>query len=176
MNDICSSRQINKIVCTKQCCVLHHWKYSDTAANEMRFHSSREERAGCIMINEKDQLLIVQSRGNKWGFPKGKRKDLTESAINCAMREVKEETGLTIQIDETTPHITLNRVTYFIKCIRLKAIDIDTIDVNTDSSGIGWIHTSCLREATIPTTSHTKTILNHRWPYLSKLFANFRFE
>ena len=48
--------------------------------------------AGFIIICE-DHVLLVSTHKNIWGFPKGKRKT-KEQHIDCAYRELKEETGL----------------------------------------------------------------------------------
>ncbi len=48
--------------------------------------------AGGLIFNDKDQLLMIFRRG-KWDLPKGKL-DEGESIEACALREVKEETGL----------------------------------------------------------------------------------
>ena len=49
-------------------------------------------------INEKGTwkvLLILHREGNHWGFPKGKANP-KESALQAAVRELQEETGLAI--------------------------------------------------------------------------------
>ncbi len=48
--------------------------------------------AGGIVINELDQILII-CRRSKWDLPKG-HVDPGETFESCALREVKEETGL----------------------------------------------------------------------------------
>ena len=48
--------------------------------------------AGGVVKNEKDQVLFIYRRG-KWDLPKGKN-DTGETAKDCGLREVKEETGL----------------------------------------------------------------------------------
>lgn len=41
-------------------------------------------------------LLILHSKGNHWGFPKGKA-SAGETPLESATRELREETGLTIE-------------------------------------------------------------------------------
>lgn len=48
--------------------------------------------AGGVVKNEKNEILFIYRRG-KWDLPKGKN-DGDESAKQCALREVMEETGL----------------------------------------------------------------------------------
>jgi ADP-ribose pyrophosphatase YjhB (NUDIX family) len=48
--------------------------------------------AGGLVKNEKDEILMIFRRG-KWDLPKGKL-DKNEKPEVCAVREVKEETGL----------------------------------------------------------------------------------
>jgi len=47
---------------------------------------------GGIVLNEAGQVLLIYRRG-KWDLPKGKQ-DEGEDIVTCALREVKEETGL----------------------------------------------------------------------------------
>lgn len=50
---------------------------------------------GGLVFNERDELLMIFRRG-KWDLPKGKL-DKGEKLIECAVREVEEETGVRIQ-------------------------------------------------------------------------------
>lgn len=50
------------------------------------------QAAGGVVKNETGEILFIFRRG-KWDLPKGKRDD-DENAEDCAVREVKEETGL----------------------------------------------------------------------------------
>lgn len=48
--------------------------------------------AGGIVTNEKDELLLIY-RHSKWDLPKG-HLEKGESFEDCALREIKEETGI----------------------------------------------------------------------------------
>jgi 8-oxo-dGTP pyrophosphatase MutT (NUDIX family) len=50
------------------------------------------DAGGGVVYNENDEVLLILRRG-KWDLPKGKL-DPGESIIDCALREVIEETGL----------------------------------------------------------------------------------
>lgn len=83
-----------------------------------------EKSCGCIIINGDKVLLIKQTKGH-WGFPKG-HVEKSETEIQTATREVKEETNLDVAIDEnkryTMKYVTdkgkLKEVVLFIaKCV-----------------------------------------------------------
>jgi len=50
--------------------------------------------AGGIILNNKNQIALVSQFGEEWVLPKGKI-DEGEDIIECAKREITEETGLT---------------------------------------------------------------------------------
>lgn len=62
-------------------------------------HLETAPLAGIAVLNP-DMSKVVMVRGygsdGKWGFPKGKKEE-GETDVQCAVREVKEETGLTLQ-------------------------------------------------------------------------------
>lgn len=55
-------------------------------------HFNIIKAAGGVVINKKSELLMIFRRG-KWDLPKGKL-DKGETLEECAVREVKEETGI----------------------------------------------------------------------------------
>lgn len=55
---------------------------------------------GCICISENNKILLVKGRNSrKWSFPKGHRDRTDRSALDCALRELHEETGLRLHKD-----------------------------------------------------------------------------
>ena len=105
-------------------------------------------KAGVILFSpNKKYVLLVKSKSNKirkckWGFPKGNIEP-NENINDCAMRELKEETGLFINIDNNIiehNHINQGRTLYYcyilnnnmminiIKTIKTHKDDNDEID------------------------------------------------
>ena len=74
--------------------------------------------AGGLVWNEKNELLMI-FRQDKWDLPKGKL-DEGESIETCAIREVREETGLKEVI--LGEFIGITRHEYFDRFIDAKAI------------------------------------------------------
>lgn len=67
----------------------------------------KEKSCGCIIIDDNNKvLLICGNKSNFWGFPKGHMEE-GETEIETALREVKEEVGLDVKIDEEKRY-TLN--------------------------------------------------------------------
>ncbi|QWC00666.1 NUDIX domain-containing protein [Mycoplasmatota bacterium] len=53
-----------------------------------------------VIINDKNQILLQKRSDNKlWGLPGGLM-ELHDSIESCAIREVKEETNLDVQLDK----------------------------------------------------------------------------
>jgi len=60
------------------------------------------KKAGCVILSENNPdkvLLINRKKQGDWSFPKG-HVEKGESYEECAIREVKEETGLNVTLSE----------------------------------------------------------------------------
>ena len=68
----------------------------------------KEKSCGCIIIKNKKVLLVYEKNRNFWGFPKG-HMEAGETEVETALREVKEEVGLDVEIDKERRY-TLNYV------------------------------------------------------------------
>ena len=66
-----------------------------------------EKSCGALVYRRKNrriQLLLIKHRfGGHWSFPKG-HMEKGETEVQTALREVKEETGLSIQLEEGFRH------------------------------------------------------------------------
>ena len=75
----------------------------------------KEKSCGCVVINDENKILMIRSKNEGiWGFPKGHVEN-GETEIETAIREVKEETNIDVEILENNRFI----MNYIIK---------DTID------------------------------------------------
>lgn len=104
-------------------------------------------KAGSMIIY-KNKILIVQSNLNKWGFPKGTRNQ-GESVLDCAIREIKEETSLVVALTEKDRLLyrVNNTVIYYKKLNYKPRINIGhIIREQKDCTGIAWIRLSCLKK------------------------------
>ncbi|MCR5186447.1 MAG: NUDIX domain-containing protein [Clostridia bacterium] len=77
----------------------------------------KEVACGCIIFDKnKNVLLIHQISGDFWGFPKGHVEE-GETELQTALREVKEEVGLDVEITDEKFRYVLNYI--------IKAEDVD---------------------------------------------------
>lgn len=131
----------------------HHKKDVDRLTSQFQAYKQEIPTCGAAMLNPAmDKVLMVRSWGSnaRWGFPKGKlSKDETE--LDCAIREVFEETGFDI-----TPLVSCD--TFYVDTLssgRCSRIFVVT-DVPEDSvfqtrtrkeiSDIKWVPLSALPE------------------------------
>lgn len=138
--------------CQNQCCVIHYRSYSGSL--DFR-HKYNRPKAGVFLHDDAHhRILVVQSRGMKWGPPKG-TVELTDSTLEeCALRELYEETGIRLSESLLTRPIQINRATYY----DVSVDHSDEISVrDCDISGYTWIRTSCIRELDL--NSHCKQLL-----------------
>ena len=68
---------------------------------------------GSICINDNGEVLLVKSQGGKWSFPKGHCEGGQETDLECAKRELYEETSVIAPKSYVSAH-KLRGGTYFI--------------------------------------------------------------
>ena len=137
---------ISDYTCYNGCCNIQIKPYK----YKKFFYSSNKHKAGIFIYDKnKNKILLVQSRGQFWGIPKGTMQD-SESIVDCAIREVYEETGLSISKDHINKSITiLNRSTYFYFEMDECSITVQDSIIDNDANGIGWFNIDCLKKLVI---------------------------
>ena len=139
--------------CNDGCCQIkiNTCKYPKT------FHRNFRKAGVFIFDPKKNKVLLVQSRGHLWGPPKGSL-NMGEQDRNCAVREVKEETGLDISYNDFTKAMKIGRraIIYYLEMDSCDVKVQDNIE-NNDVNGISWIKIPCLEQSII----EGKIVLNH---------------
>ena len=87
----------------------------------MSYKPRKHQVFGCILISPQNKILTVKGNlSNKWSFPKG-HIESNETSLQCALRELYEETGVVPQCEYTSYkqfkhpiHKKLNTAGYFI--------------------------------------------------------------
>ena len=79
--------------CFNKCCIYKIIPYKKQIQNNYQKQVDLKIKKAGVFIydNSSKKILLVQSRGQMWGCPKGSIKD-NEEPLECAIREVKEET------------------------------------------------------------------------------------
>ena len=106
------------------------------------------KKSGGFIYDGTDQknikILLIQSRGQLWGSPKGSMND-GETVLECAKREVKEESGIEIVDDNILGSIIVkNKAMYYIVNMQEMEVFPQTNVEDNDANGIGWFNVNCL--------------------------------
>ena len=102
----------------------------------------KEKACGCIIIERGKVLLIQQIQGH-WGFPKG-HVEAGETEIETAIREVKEETNIDVEINEnkkyTMEYITDKGVPKQVVFFIAKKISGDETNQESEIKSMKWLN------------------------------------
>lgn len=128
--------------CSSGCCQIQLCEQK----NRRFVYRKKTKKAGVFIFDpEQQRVLLVRSRGFLFGPPKGTIED-NESCSQCAIREVREETGLVIQETVFKKGVKIkNRAVYYYA-------EISTTNVfpedrpDNDVNGITWVKLTCLEE------------------------------
>ena len=114
-------------------------------------------------------LLIKHDNGGHWSFPKGHvEKDETE--LETAKREIMEETGITVMLDQTFREVVTyypkreskKEVVYFIG----KALNVDCVPKLEEISEVKWVQLES--SYAILTYENDRQLLSKATPYLKE--------
>lgn len=140
---------ITEITCDEGCCKLQigpHTPFDMTWIKHKKLLFPK--KAGVFIYDSfQNSVLLVQSRGLKWGIPKGSANP-NEDAISTAIRELYEETGITVGKGalRSSRVLTVSNTKYFMHEMPMCDVAIQTQIENNDANGIAWIKLDCLKK------------------------------
>jgi ADP-ribose pyrophosphatase YjhB (NUDIX family) len=128
--------------CVQECCIYR--TFFNKKEQKIWLNGPRKTRSGCIIYDTcQKKMLMVQTMGQYWGFPKGMIED-NEDSKTCAIRETKEETGYELTHNDLLRMIKIDsNIFYFVKGKVNNNIKPLTFD-NNDATGIAWISPDCI--------------------------------
>lgn len=134
------------VTCPNGCCKLKVKPYIAPKDSYPKVRRHRRKAGVFIYDPKNDKVLLVQSRGNLWGAPKGTLQ-YGEDDRQCAVREVKEETGLKISENDFSRAAKIyNTAIYFYLEMNECEVNIQENTYDNDANGIGWVKTDCLNQ------------------------------
>ena len=104
-------------------------------------------KAGAIILSNKDNdkiALLHRGKQNDWSFPKG-HIDSGENEVEAMVREIREETGLTIEIIRVLPDIEYhneNEGIVSVKMFLVKSKDDSELKKEFESDHIEWVQSN----------------------------------
>jgi 8-oxo-dGTP pyrophosphatase MutT (NUDIX family) len=118
-------------------------------------------KAGVILINKNNEVLLVKNYSGKWSFPKGSI-EYKETAKEAAARELLEETGIQLSLDNFKIYYKYYKQIYFLCDSRSLNYKEELIKDKTEITGIGWFCVKHLNmfNVSAPTLKILKMIYN----------------
>jgi 8-oxo-dGTP pyrophosphatase MutT (NUDIX family) len=140
------------INCEKGCCAFQMTPYEEIVYelnDGWKEGSAKIKKAGCFIFDSTtNRLLLIQSRGKYFGFPKGSLNE-NENIQDGAIRELKEETGIEIDKEKLLRSILIKNNSYnsLYYMVDMKEVNVKPQNhiENNDANGIGWISLDCLK-------------------------------
>lgn len=158
--------------CKQGCCIIQISE--DSKPYNKPFRRGYCPKAGVFIYDPaQNRVLLVQSRGHLWGPPKGTLElDKNETTSDCAVREVKEETGLDVKPEDFTQAVNVkNRAIYYYLERNTEPVKIQTHIEDNDVNGITWIKIQCLEDC----ISSGNIILNQHCKIVFRKFLKKEF-
>lgn len=131
---------MDNIMCKKGCCLLQIFpKIMVKKRPQFPF----EKRKAGVLVCCDNKVLLTQSYNNYWGIPKGCMEPYDHSTIECAIRELREETGLKITLnDKNLYKLQTNCFIYKFHLKNKNMVKVEKLPY-LDSTGIGWVNLDC---------------------------------
>jgi 8-oxo-dGTP pyrophosphatase MutT (NUDIX family) len=97
--------------------------------------------AGGIVVRDGDVVLVHRPKYDDWSFPKGKAEE-DESDEDCALREVREETGLRCRLGDelqSTEYIDSRGRPKRVRWWRMDPVGDDGFAPNDEVDEVRWV-------------------------------------
>lgn len=139
-------------VCPTKCCQLLLKTDIRPIQDTFLLNQRTSIRSGVFLYDPvHKKILLVQTYGKKWGFPKGKRESFDCSFESCAIRELQEETGIVLNRQELSKSVRIHQHKFYFVSIpylseRLPDDIHSLIRDSTEITGIAWLKDTCLSE------------------------------
>lgn len=149
--------------CPNGCCAI---TTTNRPLRRQYYYTKNRTKAGALIYDpQTERILLIQSRHLKWGLPKGSAEEKDETIHATALREVQEETGITIpqELIMSAPLHRVFRCSYYYIKLPLQPVKLlETAD--NDSTGMTWIRPECLtqlvRNGTMDVNAHFRKIFH----------------
>ena len=157
---------MKEIKCPTGCCNITLTTYIRKKIQRFFDKKDKPKKAGIFITNKtQDKILLVQSKEQFWGPPKGslnKEETIEEGAI----REVLEETGINFETGKIGDVKFLKgKSYYYFQQIDEYELQVQTHIENNDANGIGWFTISCLedfiKKGTIKINQHCRLLIKN---------------
>src|SRR3989344_6768188 len=105
-------------------------------------------KAGCVVMNDRNEVLLVTDKQKEiWTFPKG-HAESGETLEQVALREVKEETGYTVEIVKRLSDVTYShgQTGEFIRVAMFEAKHIGDPEKVTEETYSEWFPVPKVRD------------------------------
>ena len=110
--------------------------------------TSEVRAAGGVVLRDGTVLVVHRPRYDDWAFPKGKAEP-GEPDEDCALREVREETGLLCALEEelaTTRHADRSGRPKRVRWWRMRVLADDGFTPNDEVDEIRWLDVDAAAE------------------------------
>ena len=149
-----------------KCCQIKVERYTQPV---LKYYHNKynKKKAGILFFDKnKNKVLLVQSKGNLWGIPKGTFEE-GETKEECAIREVREETGFNIDPFELNDNYikVKGRAYYYYVEMDETTVEVQQDYKDNDANGISWLNCNCLiklmKNGKMRVNQHTRIVLRH---------------
>jgi 8-oxo-dGTP pyrophosphatase MutT (NUDIX family) len=143
---------MSSIFCFRKCCNLKVVKPSEHTCTTLDEEINKTHFGAGVCVISPDGVLVSQAHHLFWGFPKGIIEN-NESLVECALRELEEETGLVVLSCELQKFVfsfrykDINRKVTIFFLISKKSILLNKSEhIFSDSTGYGFVQPICFLE------------------------------